>query len=328
MKQNTNLTFKGYIWKFGGVFIDFLIIFSFSYWIISNIVEFINYSNHFSIDLVTTVDSTSSSSRGVPQDPVRWWPSGTAQSWGIIGAAIATYRAVPGSSRTKAAAAFATIGVTAPAAVFSMAVENPNGFNRLMYSWVQYKQTGQWPSPDNLPSNVSSTTVDSAFEKASSTKVSDHLKKFLGDENGSDLFNSINSTMDSFLKDFLSIFNMSSLEGYFDELYGFIWFSQVLLFIISVSLLILFLLYILLVLFLLNKDYFINRFSDKNRFIKFYLKYQIILGYISLYLLPVLIILGLIELIYILNYLITHPLPVEGIGIDPHVWVGGNKPSL
>ena len=64
---------------------------------------------------------------------------------------------------------------------------------------------------------------------------------------------------------------------------------------------------------------------NKNRFINFYLKYQIFLANITLYLLPILIIFGIIEIIYILNYLISHPLPIDQIGIDPHVFIGNKK---
>ena len=40
-------------------------------------------------------------------DPVRWWPSGTPQSWGILGTALGIYRLVPvrSSPRVKAMAA-------------------------------------------------------------------------------------------------------------------------------------------------------------------------------------------------------------------------------
>ena len=33
------------------------------------------------------------------QDPVKWWPSGVPQTWGIIGTALAAYRTIPGSPR-------------------------------------------------------------------------------------------------------------------------------------------------------------------------------------------------------------------------------------
>jgi hypothetical protein len=32
------------------------------------------------------------------QDPVRWWPSGTPQSWGILGTALGIYRLVATAS--------------------------------------------------------------------------------------------------------------------------------------------------------------------------------------------------------------------------------------
>ena len=205
------------------------------YIIFTSIENIINYVLHSNIDLFNHVNSTSStsSSTGISQDPVRWWPSGTAQSWGVIGAAIAMYRTIPGSPRVKATAAFSSLGITVPTAVLSMAVENPNGFNTLMYSWIQYKKTGQWPSPNNSPNTVSDETVDKAFENASNTKVSDHLNKFIGD--GSDISNYINSVLDSLLKNFISMFNIQQVEGFFDELDAFIWLCQILLFIISIE---------------------------------------------------------------------------------------------
>ena len=46
------------------------------------------------------------------QDPVRYWPPGTAQTWSVIGSAAAIYKAVPGSNRTKIFAAFGSLAVT------------------------------------------------------------------------------------------------------------------------------------------------------------------------------------------------------------------------
>lgn len=91
------------------------------------------------------------------QDSVRWWPSGLPQTWAIIGAALALYRIFPGSTRVKAIASFGSLGITAPATVYFHAVENPNGFNRLMFSWMKYKQTGSWPA--NIPDNISESDI-------------------------------------------------------------------------------------------------------------------------------------------------------------------------
>jgi hypothetical protein len=303
--------------------INFLIFSTIAYIIFSKIEDVINFVSNSNLNLFSNVESTSSVSTNTAQtsDPVRWWPSGTPQSWGIIGAAIATYRAIPGSPRAKSLAAFSSLGVTIPTAVFTMAVENPNGFNRLMYSWIQYNKTNVWPA--DIPKNVSDVTIDKTFETASSSKVSDHLNRFIGD--GSDIFENFNTILNTYINNFLSIFKIHHIEGYFDDLYGFIWFCQILLFIISISVLILFLIHSIIMLFTINKDYFINKFSDKNIIIKYYLKYQIILGKISFYWLSFLIILGLISLIQIQFYLITHPLPIDNIGIDPHIWINKSK---
>ena len=79
------------------------------------------------------------------QDPVRWWPSGTTQSWACLGAAVALYKTVPGSPRVKTAAALSSLGITIPMTVLSQAIENPNGFNKFMYCAIEYKRTGRWP---------------------------------------------------------------------------------------------------------------------------------------------------------------------------------------
>lgn len=105
-------------------------------------------------DLICRVnDNISSNSSLNSQDPVKWWPSGTAKSWWIIGTAIGGYRLIPGNSRIKAITAIVTIGVTIPSVIFNYAVENPNGFNRLMYSCLHSKNTGSWPG--NIPQTVS-----------------------------------------------------------------------------------------------------------------------------------------------------------------------------
>lgn len=42
----------------------------------------------------------------------------------------------------------ASLGVTAP--LWFYAIENPNGFERLMYSFSEYKRTGRFPNPSNV----------------------------------------------------------------------------------------------------------------------------------------------------------------------------------
>lgn len=260
-------------------------------------------------------------------DPVRWWPSGVAINWGILGTAIGAYRLTPGSQRVKTLAGLASLGVSIPMTVFTLAVENPNGFNRLMYSWIEFGRTRRWPANNEVPASVretspSVTNGDAAIKSSYENNSGGRLNYMNSDSgNGNEFYDYINSTIDSLFKNFISYFNIEQLEGHFDELYGFIWFSQVLLFIISISVLILFILYVAVNIFVLNKHIIAEKIKDKNILIQFYFKYQTILGNISFYLLPLLIICGILEISYILYYLITHPLPIENLNIDIHTYV-------
>lgn len=59
------------------------------------------------------------------QDPVRWRPSGTPQTWGILGTTLGVYRLVPGNPRVKTMAALSSRlrGLTIPSTVNFHAVE-------------------------------------------------------------------------------------------------------------------------------------------------------------------------------------------------------------
>jgi hypothetical protein len=285
----------------------------------------------------TTSSSVAQATGNNNSDPVRWWPSGTAQNWGIIGAALAAYRLVPGSPRVKTTAALSTLGVTIPMTVFTTAVVYPNGFNKLVFNWIEYNKTGSWGA---VPDTVGDEVVQNKFASASNTAVTDYEKNLpanLKDQSpnidptklaGKDLdvteyFNNLSPY--SLFNSLLSLFRLENLDGYFDELYGFIWFTQVLLFIISISLFILTIMYICINILLLNKDKIVSKLNPQNKFLKFYLNYQIVLGYISFYVLPILILTGLIEMIYILNYLITHPLPIQELNMDTHIYISKSK---
>lgn len=145
-----------------------------------------------------------------------------------------------------------------------------------MYSWIEYNRTGIWPA--NVPSNVSNEQVNSKFKESAGHNIEDSqiTKKFISDDNN--LYDLINSSIDSFFKEILSFFKPEFVSGYFDDLYGFIWFTQILLFIISISLLFLFIIYIFINIFLLNKDNLNKYLNGRNKLLKFYFKYQTIIG--------------------------------------------------
>lgn len=87
------------------------------------------------------------------------------------------------------------------------------------------------------------------------------------------------------------------------------------------------LVYIFINIFLQNKDFILSKFN--NKYIRFYIKYQIILGKISLFLLPLpskrILLFGLLELLVGIHYLITHPIGWEGLPIDLHTYISNTE---
>ena len=89
------------------------------------------------------IDNGSDANNG--QDPIRWWPNLTVQAWTTVGSTLAVFRLIPGSHKSKILGAIGSIIVTVPMVVFSYAVENPNGFNKIMFTWCEFRRTGKWP---------------------------------------------------------------------------------------------------------------------------------------------------------------------------------------
>ena len=257
---------------------------------------------------------------GSTQDPVRWWPSGTAQSWGIIGSVLGVYRMMPGSPRIRALAAISTLGVTVPASVYALAVENPYGFNVLMHSAIQYTRTGEWPLL-NKNSVVTDVQINKDISEVPelSKVVMDTVDKgantLLPVDNN--LFDLIFSN--SVTQEILKIFRPVPVEGHLDDLIGQQIFITYLLLMIVLSLIVFFLFYVSINIINSNKEFLINKFS--NKYIKLYIKYQFILTKISLILLPLLIMFGLIELLIGIHFLLTHLIPYEELGIDLHTYI-------
>ena len=119
----------------------------------------------------------------------------------------------------------------------------------------------------------------------------------------------------------LGFFKHVAVEGHLDDLVGQQLFIHFLLIFVVIGLIIMFSFYLLLHIVYYNKDFIIKRFDNNNRFIKLYLRYQVILSKISLIILPVFILLGLIELFVGLHFLITHPIPYEELPVDLHTYI-------
>ena len=71
--------------------------------------------------------------------------------------------------------------------------------------------------------------------------------------------------------------------------------------------------------FVLNKDKIIKYFN--NKYIIWFLKYEVFITKITLIYIPFLILIGLITIGKGLIWLITHPIPYESLGIDLHQFV-------
>jgi hypothetical protein len=164
---------------------------------------------------------------------------GTAQTWGILGSALGVYRLVPGNPRVKAMAALGSLGLSIPSVVYFHAVENPNGFNRLMYSWVRYKQTGNWPpSIPNLVQDEDLKDIIPNLVKESESKY-DSLSANQQNPTSSIMPKDFNSNLDTFLDNFipdnlfsiiLDFFRPVAVTGYLDDLKGQQLFIHILLF--------------------------------------------------------------------------------------------------
>lgn len=128
----------------------------------------------------------------------------------------------------------------------------------------------------------------------------------------------ISSLFDNVKQILIDFVRPEPVEGYLDDLLGQQLFIHFLLIIIVVSLIFLFSVFLFIQTLHHNKDYILKRFN--NKFVLFYIKYQILLSKISLFILPVFIMFGLIELFIGLYFIITHPIPYDLLPVDLHFY--------
>jgi hypothetical protein len=276
-----------------------------------------NLISDIRIDYIN-MDAGNNNNPNTTQDPVRFWPSGIPQTWGIIGSALAVYRLTPRNPRIKSLAALTTIAIALPTTVYFHAVNNPYGFNRLIYSWRTYKNTGRWPA--NFPNKLDETQLDPVFThlctevENNNNYVSTYGNSLIGNDLGLSDF-----IQNNLFKYILDLFRPVPVEGYLDDLIGQQLFIHFLLLIIVVSLIILLSLFMFIQILLKNKDNITKRFN--NRFVLLYIRYQFFLSKISFILLPLIIMFGLLELFVGLYFIITHPIPYDKIPTDLHIYI-------
>ena len=229
-----------------------LIIFSAILWILHFISVLVSYSN----SVVKTdiwfgvgegINNNINTSNTNPQDPVRLWPSGTIQSWGIIGTALAVHRLTPGSPKVKAIAALSTLPITIPSAVYFHAVENPVGFREFFYT-LSYRRMNGGRLPNSIPKDINQDEImqtaltkhaEEAQNNFNSTYNSDATKSSFWPDNN--LFEKL--TPDNFINYLLDFFKPVAVEGHLDDLLGLHLFIHILLLMIVVGLISLFTIY-------------------------------------------------------------------------------------
>lgn len=299
------------------------------------------YSQFYNFELLSNYVPSGDKNDNLPMDPVRWWPSGVPQGMSIIGTALATFGVLsrmPGvSPRIRVLGALGGAGVTATQVTYHSAVENSVGFNRLMWGVSEYSKTGAWPSLDKIASDTTDSTIKDftteALKHADNTTVDSIVKEVSGTNgNGfvsfsdSDFSDIINKLIDFLFKETMQLLKPVEVQGHLDDLIGQRMFIETILFIMCISIVLLFIYFILNVIFLLNKDKIVNKFN--NKFITFYIQYQAFFSRISLIYTPILIIMSLITLCHGLHWLITNQIPYESLEIDLHKFVSSSDSSI
>ena len=268
-----------------------------------------------------------------PTDPVRYWPSGIPQGMGVIGTGLAVFSVLSKigncSPRLRVLGALGATGVSATTITYHSAIENPVGFNRFMFGLTKFRETGQWPSLESIKNQVTETQISEFVAKHIHNANQELVKETVSEiqkliekgntfvpETSTDL---INKFMDTIFKNTIQVIKPVYVEGHFDDLIGQQIIIHIILFILVISLILLFLFYIINNMFVLNKDKILNKFD--NKFIKLYIKYQSFLAKLSLIYLPVFILVGLLILCHGFYFLIKYQIPYESLNIDLHTFV-------
>ena len=198
-----------------------------------------------------------------------------------------------------------------------------------MFGLTRFRETGKWPSLESIKNQVTETQISEFvlkhIKQANLGQVEETVNEikilieksntFLPDTS-TDL---INKFMDTIFKNTIQVIKPVYVEGHFDDLIGQQIIIHIILFILVISLILLFLFYIINNMFVLNKDKILNKFD--NKFIKLYIKYQSFLAKLSLIYLPVFILVGLLILCHGFYFLIKYQIPYESLNIDLHTFV-------
>ena len=283
-------------------------------------------------------EGQATSGTDIPTDPARLWPAGVPQSLATVGAGLAVFNTLVKvgacNPRLRVLASLGAAGVTASTITYHSSIEHSIGFNRFMFGITESAHTGRWPSIDQILSNrVEQNKLDEfvakAMQKADPNQVSSTIEEVtqkIGPVNNYTPDSTDNLTdqlMDTFFRVVTTVLKPEHVEGYFDDLVGQQIIIQIILLLMVISILLLFLFLLLNILFILYKDAILSKVE--NKFIKLYLKYQVIMSRLALIYTPLLIIFGLFVLIHGFSFMITHPIPYGSLNIDLHTYVSSKN---
>ncbi len=225
-------------------------------------------------------------------DPAIIWPSGVPQIASIIWSALAVYATLTTlnvNPRMKVLSALSAAAITTGNVIYHSALENSLGFNRFMFGLTRYNnQANTWPSVEVEAMKVSEETINNfaptveyikkkvLYEETVLAKVKEVLdsqsNSFISDI--PDFFSNldVSKLADFFFNVVFTILKPVSATGFFDDLVGQHIIILVSLLIIGVFTSILFIIFLVNVTIFINRDYLINRFS--NKWIRLYMTFQ------------------------------------------------------
>lgn len=249
-------------------------------------VEFLLLDINFLTSVLPEGSSTDKPSAAM--DPARIWPSGVPQSASIIGSALAVYATLIKlnvNPRIKVLSALSAAAITTGNVIYHSALENSLGFNRFMFGLTKYNNQGNtWPSVEVEAMKVSEETISKFAEEYMKKKIDEtvlaKVKEVLDSQSKSfisdipDFFSNleVSKLADFFFNVVFTILKPVSATGFFEYLVGQHIIILISLLIIGVFTSILFIIFLVNLTIFINREYLINRFS--NKWIRFYVTFQ------------------------------------------------------
>lgn len=265
----------------------------------------------------------------LPMDPVRWWPSGVLESMVVVGTALATLTVLSRmpnvSPRTRVLVSLGVAGASTVNVTYHSTLKNAVGFDRLMFGLTKFAETGSWPSLDIIARQNSDSAVQAFADKAMEQVDLDQSKvaSIVNEVNGNGYLGISSENVQDFLykvfQEIVPFLHFNKVEGHLDDLIGQRMVIEMLLFLSCIFVVILFIVFIINVILFINKDKIKNKFE--NKFFKFYIEYQAFMIKITLFYVPIFILLGLSTIFEGLYWLLTNQIPFQVLDIDLHQFV-------